>query len=307
MPRLDLAFMGSPDFAVPVLAALLDAGHRVRAAYSRPPSPAGRGQRTMPSPVQAFAEANEIPVLAPESLKDISEHAAFAGLGLDACVVAAYGLILPGPMLAAPKLGCLNVHASLLPRWRGAAPVERAILAGDRESGVTIMAMDEGLDSGPILLSEATPITGSTTAAGLTETLSRLGAGLIMGALEGLAAGTLDPRPQPALGVTYAPGIEKSEGRIDWSRPAYELERKVRALNPRPGVWFSHGDLRIKVLAARAVEGDGAPGTVLDGRLSIACEEGALRPTSVQRAGKKPQGVEEFLRGAPLAPGTVLT
>ena len=307
MPGLDLAFMGSPDFAVPVLAALLSEGHRVRAAYTRPPRPAGRGRRTTPSSVQAFAEDRGVPVCAPESLKDRREQTAFAALGLDACVVAAYGLILPGPVLAAPRLGCLNVHASLLPRWRGAAPVERAILAGDEETGITIMLMDEGLDTGPILLSAATPITGETTAAGLTEALSQLGAGLAVRALEGVAAGTLEPRPQPALGVTQAPRIEKPEGRIDWSRPAGELERKVRALNPRPGVWFSHGDLRIKVLAARAVDEEGAPGAVLDGRMTIACGEGALRPLRLQRAGKKPQSAEKYLRGAPLPPGTVLS
>ncbi len=307
MPRLDLAFMGSPDFAVPVLAALLEAGHRVRAAYTHPPRPAGRGQRTAPSAVHAFAEDHGVPVLTPESLKEGREQIAFAALGLDACVVAAYGLILPAPMLAAPRLGCLNVHASLLPRWRGAAPVERAILAGDEETGITIMLMDEGLDTGPIVLSAATPITGESTAAGLTDALSQLGAGLIVRALEGVAAGTLEPRPQPARGVTQAPRIEKSEGRIDWSRQACELERKVRALNPRPGVWFSYGDLRVKVLAARVVDGDGAPGAVLDGRMTIACGAGALRPLRLQRAGRKPQATEDFLLGAPLAPGTVLS
>ena len=222
-------------------------------------------------------------------------------------MVAAYGLILPGPVLAAPRLGCLNVHASLLPRWRGAAPVERAILAGDEETGVTIMLMDEGLDTGPILLAEAMPITGATTAAGLTDALSQLGAGLAVRALEGLAAGALNPRPQPACGVTLAPGIEKPEGRIDWSRQARELERKVRALNPRPGVWFSHRGRRVKVLAARAVDEEGAPGAVLDGRLTIACGVGALRPLRLQRAGKKPQTAEAFLRGAPIGPGTVLS
>ncbi|MCH7487964.1 MAG: methionyl-tRNA formyltransferase [Proteobacteria bacterium] len=307
MPRLDLAFMGSPDFAVPVLAALLREGHRVRAAYTQPPRPAGRGQRTTPSPVQAFAEDHGVPVHTPESLKERAPQDAFAALGLDACVVAAYGLILPGPVLAAPRLGCLNVHASLLPRWRGAAPVERAILAGDRETGVTIMLMDEGLDTGPILLSEATPISGETTAAGLIGALAQMGAGLAVRALEGLAAGTLDPRPQPVLGVTHAPRIEKPEGRIDWSRPADELERKVRALNPRPGVWFGHAGRRVKVLAARVVDGDGAPGAVLDDRMTIACGSGALRPLRLQRAGRKPQAAEEFLRGAPLAPGTVLS
>ena len=307
MTRLDIAFMGSPDFAVPVLAALLESGHRVRAAYSKPPNPAGRGRRTTPSPVQAFAEDHGIPVCTPASLKDRAEQSAFATLGLDACVVAAYGLILPGSMLASPRLGCLNVHASLLPRWRGAAPVERAILAGDEESGVTMMLMDEGLDTGPILLTEAVPIGGQTTAAELTGALSRMGAALAVRALEGLAGGTLDPRPQPALGVTNAPRIEKSEGRLDWSLPASELERRVRALNPRPGVWFSHADKRIKVLEALVADGGGAPGAVLDGRLTIACGEGSLRPLRLQRAGKKPQGAEEFLRGAPLPPGTVLS
>ena len=189
----------------------------------------------------------------------------------------------------------------------GAAPVERAILAGDEESGVTMMLMDEGLDTGPILLTEAVPIGGQTTAAELTGALSRMGAALAVRALEGLAGGTLDPRPQPALGVTNAPRIEKSEGRLDWSLPASELERRVRALNPRPGVWFSHADKRIKVLEALVADGGGAPGAVLDGRLTIACGEGSLRPLRLQRAGKKPQGAEEFLRGAPLPPGTVLS
>lgn len=306
MPRLRLAFMGSPDFAVPSLNALIEAGHEIAAVYTQPPRPAGRGQRPKPSPVQVAAEAHNLPVRTPVTLKDPAEQMAFAELGLDAAVVVAYGLILPRPVLEAPRLGCLNVHASLLPRWRGAAPIQRAILAGDRETGVTIMVMDEGLDTGPTLLAERIPIGPDETAATLHDRLAALGARLIVAALDGLATGRLQPVPQPAEGVTYAAKLTRAEGRLDWRRPASVLERQVRALAPWPGAWFEAGGDRIKVLAAEPAPGEGPPGRVLDDRLTVACGEGALRLTRVQRAGKAPMGAAEFLRGFPLPAGTDL-
>ncbi len=308
MPELRLVFMGSPDFAVPALAALLDAGHRVAAVYSQPPRPAGRGHRTRPTPVQAFADERGIEVRTPSRLAAESEHASFAALATDAAVVAAYGLILPKPMLDAPRLGCVNIHASLLPRWRGAAPIQRAIMAGDEVTGVTIMGMDEGLDTGPILLAERVPITAATTARELHDELSALGARLVLDAVEGLAAGRLAATPQSAAGVTLAPRIEAGEGRLDWRRPAAELERAVRALNPHPGVWFEHLGRRIGVLAAELedLETPAAPGTLLDDRLKVACGEGALRPTLVRKAGKRTVEAAAFLRGHPLPAGTIL-
>ena len=299
--------MGTPDFAVPILRALVEAGHRLLAVYTQPPRPAGRGHRPQLSPVQRVAEAAGIPVRAPAKL-DAAEQEKFGALALDAAVVAAYGLILPKAVLAAPRLGCLNVHASLLPRWRGAAPIQRAILAGDRETGVTIMQMEEGLDTGPMLLTESVPIGPDTTAAVLHDELAALGARLIVRALAGRADGTLVPRPQPTEGVTYAKKLARDEGRLDWTRPAVELERAVRALNPAPGVWFEHDGERIKVLAAMPAEsGTSAPaGTVLDGRLTIACGSGALRLTRLQRSGRAVMDAEAFLRGYPLAPGARL-
>jgi methionyl-tRNA formyltransferase len=303
---LRLAFMGTPDFAVPILQALISAGHDVVAVYTQPPRPAGRGHREQPSPVQRAAEAAGIPVHAPAKL-DAAEQEKFRALGLDAAVVAAYGLILPKPVLEAPRLGCLNVHASLLPRWRGAAPIQRAILAGDKETGVTIMQMDEGLDTGPILLAESVPIGRETTAASLHDALSVLGARLIVRALSARAEGTLVPRPQPLDGVTYAKKLSRDEGRLDWSKPAVELERAVRALNPVPGVWFERAGERIKVLAAAVVDRrSGSPGTVLDGALTVACGAGALRLTKLQRAGRAAVDAEAFLRGYALPPGTQL-
>ncbi len=306
--RLRLAFMGTPDFAVPALLALAEAGHEIACVYAQPPRPAGRGHKPRPSPVQAAAAARGWPVRTPASLKDPAEQAAFAVLGLDAAVVAAYGLLLPRPVLDAPRLGCLNIHASLLPRWRGAAPIQRALLAGDRETGVAIMQMEAGLDTGPVLLQRATPIGPADTAQSLHDRLAALGALLIVEALEGLSAGRLTPRPQPAEGVTYAAKLERGEARLDWRRPALELQRQVRAFTPWPGAHFETGDgTRIKVLAAELLpEAGGAPGEVLDTRLTIACGEGALRPTRLQRPGKAPSETEAFLRGFAIAPGTRL-
>lgn len=302
-----LAFMGTPDFSVPILAALLDAGHEIACVYSQPPRPAGRGHKEQPTPVHAFAASRGIPVRTPKSLKSAEAQAEFAALGLDAAVVVAYGLILPKAVLEAPRLGCLNIHASLLPRWRGAAPIQRAILAGDAESGITIMQMDEGLDTGAMLLKESVAITAATTASVLHDQLSEMGARMIVEGLAGLAEGRLTAEPQPEDGVTYAHKLAKDEGRLDWARPAAELERLVRGLNPWPGVWCElPGGERLKVLAAEPAPGKGAPGTVLDGRLAVACGEGALRLLKVQRPGKAPMAAEEMLRGFAVPAGTVL-
>jgi len=307
MIKLRLAFMGTPDFAVPSLEALRAAGHDIAAVYSQPPRPAGRGHRPQPSPVQQAAEAAGLPVHTPARL-DAAAIAEFAALGLDAAVVAAYGLILPKPVLAAPRLGCVNVHASLLPRWRGAAPIQRAILAGDGETGITIMQMEEGLDTGPILLANAVPIGPATTAQQLHDRLAELGSGLVVSALDGVAQGRVAPRPQPAEGVTYAKKLRREEGALDWRRPAPELERAVRAFDPWPGAWFERGRERVRVLAAELADAPpaAASGTVLDDRLAIACGQGALRPLNLQRAGRAPQDVDAFLRGYPLPRGTVL-
>ncbi len=314
---LDLVFMGSAEFGLPALKALRDAGHRIKAVYAQPPKPAGRGQREKACPIHAAALELGIPVRTPSNLRSAAEHESFAGLGADAAVVAAYGLILPPPILAAPRLGCLNIHASLLPRWRGAAPIQRAILAGDSETGVTIMRMDEGLDTGGILLAEKIPIGPATMAGGLHDSLALLGAKLIVRALEGVAAGTLAAVPQPAEGVVYAVKLSRDEGRLDWRKSAGELARAVRALDPWPGTWFEKDGERIKVLAADAVTGHApigvptenarAPGTVLDDSPTVACGEGALRLVTLQRAGRGAMGAGEFLRGFPLPPGTVLS
>jgi len=306
MVSLRLVYMGSPDFSVPTLARLLEAGHEVVAVYSQPPRPAGRGHKERLSPVHSFAESRGLSVHTPKSLKSADEKEAFATLEADVAVVAAYGLILPKAILDAPRLGCFNVHASLLPRWRGAAPIQRAILAGDRETGVTIMQVDEGLDTGPMLLVGRTPITRDTTAQGLHDTLAAMGGNLMVEALEGVASGTLSPTPQPDTGETYARKLERHEGRLDWSLPAEHLERAVRALNPWPGVWFEHGGERIKVLAAETVSAEGTPGSVIDDRLCVGCGTGALRLLRVQKAGKGAVDVDAFLRGYPVPPGTRL-
>jgi methionyl-tRNA formyltransferase len=306
--RLRLAFMGTPDFAVPTLNALAAAGHDIAAVYTQPPRPAGRGHATQPSPVQRRAEALGLAVRHPATLRDPEEQAAFTALALDAAVVAAYGLILPRAILAAPRLGCVNVHGSLLPRWRGAAPIQRALLAGDDRSGITIMRMEAGLDTGPMLLSAAVPIGPDTTAAALHDALAELGAALIVKALDGIAEGTLEATPQPAAGVTYAAKLRPDEGRIDWRAPAAELERKTRALNPWPGVWFEYRGERIKLLraAAEPAKEDAAPGTVIDDDFGIACADGLLRPLILQRPGRQPLDRAAFLRGLRVTPGEIL-
>jgi len=298
-----IIFMGSPDFAVPTLDALVDAGHEVVAAYTQPPRPAGRGKSERPTPVEERAGELGIEVRSPKSLKGEAEQEAFAELEADVAVVAAYGLILPQPILDAPMLGCLNVHGSLLPRWRGAAPVQRAIMAGDEATGVTIMQMEAGLDTGPMLLKRALEIE-DRNAAQLTEELAKLGAAMMVEVLADLPE--FEPIEQPDDGVTYAAKISKEEARIDWSRPAAELVRQIQGLAPFPGAWFEANGERIKLLAAEITTSHGAPGEVIDDRLTIGCGNGALRPTQVQRAGKGVMSAEELLRGFFIAKGKVL-
>jgi methionyl-tRNA formyltransferase len=298
-----LIFMGTPDFAVPALATLIDAGHDVVCVYSQPPRPAGRGQREQPSPVQVFAEGRGIDVRYPVSLKTADAQAEFAALNADVAVVAAYGLILPKAVLAAPRLGCINIHASLLPRWRGAAPIQRAILAGDSETGVTIMQMDEGLDTGPMLVTGTVPIGPETTASDLHDALAEMGGGLIVRIL---AEDLPEAVPQPEDGATYAPKLDRAEGRIDWSEDAAALDLKIRALNPWPGVWCEQDGARLRVLAAIPVEGRGVPGTVISAPLTVACGTGALRLDRVQRAGKSAMSADDFIRGNQVPVGTVL-
>jgi methionyl-tRNA formyltransferase len=306
MTELRLAFMGTPDFAVPSLEALRAAGHGIAAVYCQPPRPSGRGHRPQPSPVQLAAEAAGLEVRMPARL-DADAVQAFAALALDAAVVVAYGLILPRAVLSAPRLSCFNVHASLLPRWRGAAPIQRAILAGDSETGVTIMQMDEGLDTGPTLLTEVVPIGPHTTSRTLQDALAASGARLIVEALEGAVQGRLVARPQPGDGATYAKKLRREEAVLDWRQPAIELERAVRAFDPWPGAVFEERGERIKVLAAEVVAAPPAPpGTVLDDRLAIACGADAFRPLRLQRAGRAAQEAGAFLRGHPIVAGTVL-
>jgi methionyl-tRNA formyltransferase len=301
--------MGTPEFSVACLTALIAAGHDIAAVYTQPPRPAGRGKKPLSSPVQTMAQANGIEVRTPVTLKSAEEQAAFAALALDGAVVVAYGLLLPPGILDVPRLGCLNIHASLLPRWRGAAPIQRAIMAGDAETGITIMRMDRGLDTGPMLLNESTPILADDTAGALHDRLASMGARLIVRALEELAQDKLASRPQPSTGITYAAKLTRDDERLDWRRPAIELGRQVRALNPRPGAWFAHGDERLKVVAAEILDAapSAAPGLVLDDRLTVACGAGALRVTVVQRAGRAPAPAAEFLRGYALPPGTRLS
>ncbi len=295
--------MGTPDFAVPTLEALVAAGHEIVASYSQPPRPAGRGKKLQASPVQLAAEAHGIEVRYPVSLKGAEEQAALAALDADVAVVAAYGLILPQAVLDAPKLGCLNVHGSLLPRWRGAAPVQRAILAGDAMTGVTIMQMERGLDTGPMLATVETPVDGKS-AGDLTAELAGKGAALMVEVLADL--GAYPPVVQPEAGVTYAHKIDKAESRLDFARPALDVERQVRAFAPAPGAFFELEGERYRVMAADVAAGEGAPGTVLDEELTIACGEGALRPTLVQRAGRPAMETAALLRGRAIAAGTVL-
>jgi methionyl-tRNA formyltransferase len=307
---LRIVFMGTPDFAVPTLAEILAAGHDVVAVYTQPPRPAGRGMGERKSPVHVYAESNGIPVFTPKSLRGEAEQEIFRSLDADVGVVVAYGLILPKPILEAPRYGCLNLHASRLPRWRGAAPIQRAIMAGDTETAVMVMQMDEGLDTGPILLVERVPIGPNTTAGELHDELARVGASLMVRALAALERGSLDATPQSEEGVTYAAKIDKAEARIDFTRPAREVHDLIRGLSPLPGAWFEAGPEgrreRIKVLRSELADGDGPPGTVLDDRLTVACGEGAVRLTLLQRAGRKPMSAEEFLRGFDLPAGTKL-
>ncbi len=296
-------FMGSPSFAVPTLEALVGAGHEVAAVYCQPPRPAQRGKKLQATPVQQRAEQLGLAVRTPVRLRDPAEQQAFAALEADVAVVAAYGLILPQPVLDAPKRGCVNVHASLLPRWRGAAPIHRAILAGDEVTGVTIMQMEAGLDTGPMLMWAELPI-GHRNGGELTTDLAALGARLMLDYLADPA--NAPPQVQPAEGVTYAGKIQKEETRIDWSASAVQVERQVRAFAPSPGAWFEAGAERIKLLVGELADGSGAAGEVLDHDLTIACAEGAFRPTLVQRAGRGPMSPSELLRGFSVPPRAVL-
>jgi methionyl-tRNA formyltransferase len=298
-----IVFMGTPAFAVPALDALAAVGHDIAAVYSQPPRPAGRGKKLRPSPVHLRAEELEIEVRTPTSLKADSEKSAFAALDADVAIVAAYGLILNQAILDAPEHGCLNIHASLLPRWRGAAPVQRAILAGDLRTGVTIMQMERGLDTGAMLAMAKTRI-GSKTAGELTDELAALGASLICEVLADLSA--YPPEPQDDALATYAHKIDKTEARLDFTEPAHMVEREVRAFNPMPGAFFEYEGERFKVLAADIVDESGAPGKVVDDRLTIACGEHAIRPALIQRAGKSPMTPEDLLRGFAIPKGTRL-
>ncbi|KXF89560.1 methionyl-tRNA formyltransferase [Phaeobacter inhibens] len=299
-----IVFMGTPDFSVPVLDALVEAGHDIAAVYCQPPRPAGRGKKDRPTPVHARAEALGFEVRHPVSLKDAQQQAGFAALNADVAVVVAYGLILPQAVLDAPRQGCLNIHASLLPRWRGAAPIHRAIMAGDAQTGVCIMQMEAGLDTGPVLMREATDIGAEETTAQLHDRLSEMGAEMIVQALTQLT--NLTPVVQPDDGVTYAHKIDKAEARVDWTRPAVEVDQQIRGLSPFPGAWCEIDGQRVKLLASRVVDGAGAAGRVLDDSLRIACGEGAVELLRLQRAGKGAQEREIFLRGFPIAAGTDL-
>jgi len=311
---LRLAFMGTPDFAVPTLAELIAQGHDIAAVYSQPPRPKGRGMALEPGPVHQFAQSAKLPVRTPVSLKGEEEQAAFAALELDAAIVVAYGLLLPRPILEAPMLGCFNLHGSLLPRWRGAAPIQRAVMAGDAETGVMVMRMDEGLDTGPVLMAERVRI-GRKTSGELSAELSRLGADLMVRALGALERGGIAPQPQPEDGVTHAKKISKEEARIDWRRSAHEIDCQIRGLSPFPGAFTQANGERLKILYAEPVNvdslmaasgGGGQPGTLLDEELTVACGDGALRLIKVQRAGKSVMSAAELLKGFALARGTQL-
>lgn len=307
---LRLIFMGSPDFAVPSLAELAGAGHEIACVYTQPPKPAGRGQGLRKTSVHVFAETLGVEVRTPKSLKKPSEQEAFAALNADLAVVVAYGLILPKPILDAPRLGCINLHGSLLPRWRGAAPIQRAIMAGDRVTGVQVMRMEEGLDTGPVLLSETIPIEADDTAQSLHDRMAAIGAPLLGRAVAGLARGVIEEKPQSETGVTYAAKILPAEARIDWTRPAREVDCHIRGLSPFPGAWFvlptEKGPVRVKALMSRLSHGVGAPGEVIDDPLLIACGEGAVRLTMVQREGKQPMAAQDFMRGLSIGPQTRL-
>ncbi len=299
-----LIFMGTPAFSVPVLEALVAAGHDVAAVYCQPPRPAGRGRKDRPTPVHARALEMGLEVRHPVSLKGAEAQEAFAALRADVAVVVAYGLILPQAVLDAPRLGCLNIHASLLPRWRGAAPIHRAVMAGDASTGVCIMQMEAGLDTGPVLLRREMEIGAEETTGALHDRLSVLGAEAVVEALARLES--LTPEPQPEEGVTYAAKIDKAEAAVDWTRPAIEVDRQIRGLSPFPGAWTLIGGERVKLLGSRLAEGRGQPGEALTGDLRIACGEGAVEITRAQRAGKGAQAAAVFLNGLPVPAGTVL-
>jgi methionyl-tRNA formyltransferase len=302
--------MGTPDFAVPTLAAIIGSGHDVRAVYTRAPRPAGRGMELRPSPIEREARRFGIEVLSPKTLRSPDAQDVFRAHGADAAVVVAYGLILPGPILDAPSLGCFNLHASALPRWRGAAPINRAIMAGDTETAVVVMKMEEGLDTGPMAMAERMAIGPDMTAGELHDELARLGADLMVRALGALERGSLQLAPQPEAGVTYAAKIEKNETRFDWTRPWKAVHDHCRGLSPFPGAWFelpgTDAPARVKVLRTTRGEGSGPPGTVVDDKFTIACGDGAVRILELQRAGRQPMKTEEFLRGTTLAVGARL-
>jgi methionyl-tRNA formyltransferase len=308
---LRLIFMGTPDFAVPTLSALADHGHEIAAVYTRAPKPGGRGMKLQPTPVEQEARRRGFPVLTPKTLRTDEALAEFRAHDADAAVVVAYGMILPQAILDAPKLGCYNLHASLLPRWRGAAPINRAIMAGDAESGVMVMKMDVGLDTGDVAMAERLPITDAMTAADLHDGLSPLGADLMVRAMAALEGGGLVLHKQAEDGVTYAAKIEKAEARIDWTKPAHAVLRHIHGLSPFPGAWSEvdvDGEaVRVKILRCALADGAGAAGAVLDDRLSIACGEGAIRIIELQRAGKAPMLAADFLRGTPLKPGAAFS
>nr|WP_206375944.1 methionyl-tRNA formyltransferase [Sneathiella chungangensis] len=306
MAGLRLAFMGTPAFSAHILKALLDSPHEVVCVYSQPPRPAGRGKKLLPSAVHQLAEAEGVPVRTPVSLKSLEVQKEFADLQLDVAVVVAYGLILPGPVLEAPKHGCLNLHASLLPRWRGAAPIQRAIIAGDKETGIAVMQMEAGLDTGPVLCEARLPIMADTTAGSLHDALAKAGAEILLKTLSRLGDPALVALPQATDGVIYAEKISKSEAAIDWTRSAVDLDRHIRALNPAPGAYFEYQGQRIKLLAAAPVDGDGQPGEVLDDQLTVACGEGALQLLTLQPAGKGAMSAVAFLNGRPVKKGEVL-
>src|ERR1700689_3511250 len=299
--------MGTPDFAVPTLVELVGSGHEVAAVYTRAPQPAGRGLAPRPSPIAREAERFGLPIFTPKTLKETDAAKAMRAHGADAAVVVAYGLILPKPILEIFSLGCFNLHASLLPRWRGAAPIHRAIMAGDKETGVMVMKMDEGLDTGAIAMAERVPIGADATTGDLHDELARLGADLMLRALAALEKGQLQFTPQAATGVTYAAKIDKNETRIDWTRPWNEVHNHCRGLSPFPGAWCEFpGAGRVKILRTTKGEGNGPPGQVVDDKLPVACGPGAVRLVELQRAGKQPMAADEFLRGTPVAPATVL-
>ena len=300
-----LAFMGTPDFAVPTLAELVAQGHDIAAVYSQPPRPKGRGLGTDPSPVHKFAQSAGLEVRTPVTLKDAEQQELFRALDIDAAIVVAYGLLLPKPILDAPKLGCFNLHGSLLPRWRGAAPIQRAIMAGDAETGVMVMRMEEGLDTGPVLMAERTAI-GRKTYGDLHDELARLGADLMVRALSALERGSIAEQPQPGDGANYAKKILKDEARIDWTKSAREIDCLIRGLSPVPGAWCEVKGERLKILYAEPVSGSGAPGTLIDDKLTVACGDGALRLVRLQRAGKSAMTADELLRGFALRKGEYL-